>query len=97
MAGQRVSARDRLYLAAAVPTLIVWGDHDRVIPVEHAYAAHELMPGSRLEILPGAGHFLPFEQPDWFNRTLLDWLATTQPADVDPTSLRQLLEAGTPE
>jgi pimeloyl-ACP methyl ester carboxylesterase len=93
MAGQRVSARDRLYLAAAVPTLIVWGDADRVIPVDHAYAAHELMPGSRLEILPGAGHFLPFEQPDWFNRTLLDWLATTQPADVDPTSLRELLTA----
>ncbi|MEY2569175.1 MAG: hypothetical protein QOE35_3704 [Actinomycetota bacterium] len=93
MAGQRVSARDRLYLAAAVPTLIVWGDADRVIPVDHAYAAHELMPGSRLEILPGAGHFLPFEQPDWFNRTLLDWLASTEPADVDPTSLRELLTA----
>jgi pimeloyl-ACP methyl ester carboxylesterase len=94
MAGQRVSARDRLYLAQAVPTLIVWGDHDRVIPVDHAYAAHELMPGSRLEILPGAGHFLPFEQPDWFNTVLLDFLATTQPADVDPHSLRDLLNAG---
>jgi pimeloyl-ACP methyl ester carboxylesterase len=93
IAGQRVSARDRLYLAAAVPTLIVWGDQDRVIPVEHAYAAKELMPGSRLEILPGAGHFLPFEQPDWFNRILGDFLATTEPAALEDTNLRELLAA----
>ena len=66
-----------------MPTLIVWGDHDRVIPVDHAYAAHELMPGSRLEILPGAGHFLPFEQPDWFNGVLCDFLATTEPAELE--------------
>jgi pimeloyl-ACP methyl ester carboxylesterase len=92
IAGQRVSARDRLYLAAAVPTLIVWGDHDRVIPVDHAYAAHELMPDSRLEILQGAGHFLPFEQPDWFNRVLLDFLATTEPAHLELGSLKELLE-----
>jgi len=93
MAGQRVSARDRLYLARAVPTLIVWGDHDRVIPHDHARIANELMPGSRLEILPGAGHFLPFEDAAWFNATLLDWLTTTEPADVDPNSLRELLAA----
>jgi pimeloyl-ACP methyl ester carboxylesterase len=93
MVGQRVSARDRLYLAKAAPTLIVWGDHDRVIPVDHAYAAHELMPGSRLEILPGAGHFLPFEQPDWFNGVLCDFLATTEPADLADTNLRELLAA----
>jgi pimeloyl-ACP methyl ester carboxylesterase len=91
MAGQRVSARDRLYLARAVPTLIVWGDHDRIIPVDHAYSAHELMPGSRLEILPGAGHFLPFEQPDWFNQTLLDFLTTTEPAELADTDLRALI------
>ena len=34
IAGQRVSARDRLYLAHEVPTMIVWGDRDQVIPVE---------------------------------------------------------------
>ena len=33
--GQRVDARDRLYLAEAMPTLIVWGERDPVIPVEH--------------------------------------------------------------
>ena len=37
--GQSVSAKDRLYLCAAMPTMIVWGDADPIIPVEHAYAA----------------------------------------------------------
>lgn len=37
MAGQRISAHDRLYLAEALPTMIVWGDRDRIIPVAHAY------------------------------------------------------------
>ena len=55
--GQTVSAMDRLYLAAHVPTLIVWGDRDTVIPVRHAYAAHEAIPGSRLKIIEGVGHF----------------------------------------
>ena len=35
--GQSVSAADRLYLTAHTPTLIVWGDHDRIIPLHHAY------------------------------------------------------------
>src|ERR671919_2388242 len=35
VSGQRVSARDRLYLAATVPTLLVWGERDRMIPVSH--------------------------------------------------------------
>ena len=55
--GQVVTLLDRCYLAEAVPTLIVWGDRDGVIPVAHAHRAHEAMPGSRLEVFPGAGHF----------------------------------------
>jgi pimeloyl-ACP methyl ester carboxylesterase len=92
--GQRVSALDRLYLAKAVPTLVVWGDHDRVIPVKHAYAAQAAMPGSRLEILPGAGHFLPFENSEWFTRTLNDFLDSTSPATVSVDAMRELLYAG---
>jgi len=91
VAGQRVSARDRLYLAQEVPTLIVWGDRDGVIPVEHAHSAHELMPDSRLEIVEGAGHFLPVEQPEVLERLLRDFLATTQPALVTPERWSQVL------
>src|SRR5947209_2521460 len=57
LSGQRVSATERLYLAAEVPTMIVWGERDRVIPPSHAHAAHAAIPGSRLELFPDAGHF----------------------------------------
>jgi pimeloyl-ACP methyl ester carboxylesterase len=77
--GQAVSATDRLYLAAAIPTLIVWGDADSIIPVSHGIAAHEAMPGSRLEIFEGVGHFPHAEDPQRFTRVLLDFLATTEP------------------
>ena len=45
LAGQRVSATDRLYLAQMIPTLIVWGRRDPLIPVEHATVAHRGIPG----------------------------------------------------
>ncbi|HEX2737579.1 MAG TPA: alpha/beta fold hydrolase, partial [Acidimicrobiia bacterium] len=54
--GQRISAHDRLYLASEVPTLIVWGDHDPIIPVHQAHVTHDAIPHSRLEIFEGVGH-----------------------------------------
>jgi pimeloyl-ACP methyl ester carboxylesterase len=89
VAGQCVSANDRLYLASAMPTLIVWGDDDRIIPVSHAYAAHEAMPGSRLEIFEGVGHFPHCEAPSRFVDTLRTFLRDTSPAS-EPR-LRELL------
>jgi pimeloyl-ACP methyl ester carboxylesterase len=91
IAGQRVSARDRLYLAHEVPTMIVWGDRDQVIPVSHAYTAHDLIPGSRLEVIEGAGHFLPIERPELLDRLLRDFLATTKPANVSPQRWQEVL------
>ncbi len=91
VAGQRVSARDRLYLANEIPTLIVWGDRDQVIPVDHAHIAHELMPGSRLEVVEGAGHFLPIERPELLDRLLRDFLASTKPALVSPKRWQEVL------
>ena len=91
VAGQRVSARDRLYLAHEVPTMIVWGTRDAVIPVEHAHIAHELIPGSRLELVEGAGHFLPFERPELLDRLLRDFLVTTEPAHVSPQRWQEVL------
>ena len=71
-----MSANNRLYLAAAMPTLIVWGDADPIIPVSHAHAAHEAIAGSRLEILPGVGHFPQAEEPERLTRLLLDFMRT---------------------
>ena len=53
--GQRVSARDRLYLADSVPSLIVWGERDRIIPVRHGERAASEMPGSRFELFERSG------------------------------------------
>jgi pimeloyl-ACP methyl ester carboxylesterase len=75
--GQTVSALDRLYLASHVPTLIVWGENDQIIPVSHARTAHDAIPGSRLEILQGVGHFCHAEAPDRFLDVLTDFLDTT--------------------
>jgi pimeloyl-ACP methyl ester carboxylesterase len=94
--GQRVSATDRLYLAEHIPTMIVWGDRDGVIPVSHAYAAHQLIPGSRLEIVEGAGHFLPFEDPERFLPILEDFMATTEPAMNTEQGFRDALASHLP-
>ena len=79
MHGQRVSATDRMYLAADVPTLIVWGDRDPIIPVDHGIKAHEMIPGSRFEVFEGAGHFPHCEQPERFVEVLVDFMDSTAP------------------
>ena len=89
--GQRVSAADRLYLTRDIPSLIVWGDRDRIIPVSHAELAHELMPGSRLEIFPGAGHFPFNDDPGRFVEVLEDFIVTTEEADLDQEHIRRIL------
>jgi pimeloyl-ACP methyl ester carboxylesterase len=89
--GQSVSAMNRLYLAAAMPTLIVWGDQDRIIPVAHAYKAHEVIPNSRLEILEGVGHFPHVEDPVRFVEILVDFVRTTDASTFTPEPLRERL------
>jgi pimeloyl-ACP methyl ester carboxylesterase len=54
----------RLY-RLTTPTLVVWGEDDRLMPAAH-YAARwqSLVPHAHVVTLPGAGHMLPYEQPD---------------------------------
>jgi pimeloyl-ACP methyl ester carboxylesterase len=92
--GQRVDASDRLYLAQAIPFLIVWGERDPIIPVEHAYTAHRLVPGSRLEVFPEAGHFPHLDDPLRFLRLLVDFMEKSEPAEVDANRLGTLLRDG---
>jgi pimeloyl-ACP methyl ester carboxylesterase len=91
LSGQSVSAHDRLYLAAHMPTMIMWGERDFIIPVEHAHVAHAAMPGSRLELFPESGHFPHSEEPDKFIHTLRDFLRTTSPVEIDEAAWRLLL------
>jgi pimeloyl-ACP methyl ester carboxylesterase len=92
--GQRVNASDRLYLAENVPFLIIWGDRDPIIPVEHGVAAHALVPSSRLEIFEGAGHFPHIDEPQRFLDVLLHFIDSTEPADTDPESWKDMLKSG---
>jgi pimeloyl-ACP methyl ester carboxylesterase len=86
--GQRVNAADRLYLAEDMPSLIVWGRRDPIIPVAHAGIAHRGMPGSRLEVFDDSGHFPQLDAPVRFARTLSDFIDSTEPAELDADTMR---------
>jgi len=92
--GQSVSAIDRLYLAERIPTLIVWGQKDRIIPLSHAYQALEAAPHSRLEIMPGVGHFPQSEDPATFVEILKDFLRTSEPSTFIAEEQRNRLQCG---
>ena len=92
--GQRASACDRLYLAAEMPTMIIWGERDPLIPVAHAHSAHQRMRGSRLEIFPDAGHFPHRGNSRRFVEVLVDFLQSTASADIDEGRWRQRLRTG---
>jgi pimeloyl-ACP methyl ester carboxylesterase len=89
--GQRATAVDRLYLAAQMPTLIMWGQNDRIIPASHAEAAHAGIEGSRLDVFPGAGHFPHLDDPARFVSVLLDFVRTTKPARVDAVKAAEVV------
>lgn len=57
-----------------VPILIVWGREDRAVPLDRGMKMHEILQGSRFEIIDGAGHVPNSERPDEFNRLALDFL-----------------------
>src|SRR3954469_18986406 len=92
--GQTVTALDRLYLADAVPMLVIWGSRDPIVPAQHAEAARESVPSARVEVFPGAGHWPHLDDPDRFCAVLLDFLATTTPAAHDRDTWRSLLAGG---
>jgi len=89
--GQRVSANDRLALAARLPTLIVWGERDSIIPVAHGAAAHEAMPGSRFEVFEGAGHMPHDDDPFRFAALLTEFCETTEGARLEHDHWQPLL------
>jgi pimeloyl-ACP methyl ester carboxylesterase len=81
--GQAVSALNRLHMAAELPTMTIWGDQDRIIPVDHAYAAQAARPESRLEVLKGVGHFPHVERPSEVVDLIDDFINSTgQPTDA---------------
>jgi pimeloyl-ACP methyl ester carboxylesterase len=60
--------------SVGVPTLIVWGVQDHILPVEYAPVAAQTIPGSRLQIYDPCGHFPMLERAQEFNALLLEFL-----------------------
>jgi len=94
MEGQRIGALDRLYLAETLPVLIVWGENDPIIPVEHAREAHAALPDSHLEIFEDTGHVPMLERPGHFIAALERFLAETDPAEFNREEWMARFKAG---
>jgi pimeloyl-ACP methyl ester carboxylesterase len=89
--GQRVSATDRLYLLESMPTMIVWGERDNTIPLEHGRSAHEAIPHSRFRTLSRAAHFPHLEDPEALVAVLREFLNESEPCEMDDADWGALL------
>lgn len=92
--GQVITMLDRAYLAEGMPSLVIWGEQDKVIPVKHAFAAHHVLPGSQLEVLPHAGHFPHEDDPEHFVAALTDFIRDTRAAEYDGRAWVEAMTAG---
>jgi pimeloyl-ACP methyl ester carboxylesterase len=57
------------------PALVLMGAEDKLCPLDRHQLMHDLIPQSRLQIIPSAAHLPPLEQPEATARALRDWLA----------------------
>ena len=57
-----------------MPTLLVWGDRDPLIPPHQAREFLDALPDARLELIAGAAHVPMLERPDELSRTVLEFL-----------------------
>jgi pimeloyl-ACP methyl ester carboxylesterase len=60
----------------SVPTLIVHGADDQIVPLQEAQAMQKAIAGARLVVVPDAGHLLNLEQPEMFNQAVTEFLRT---------------------
>ncbi|WP_422343149.1 alpha/beta fold hydrolase [Parasphingorhabdus sp.] len=79
-----------------MPVLLLWGEQDKVIPVSHAKAFEEAIPGSKLIIYRDAGHLPMEETPDQVARDIGTWIEGTEAMSEQEASRQeaQLEEVG---
>jgi pimeloyl-ACP methyl ester carboxylesterase len=65
-----------------IPTLVVWGLNDRIVPVEAALGYHRLIPHSRLEIFERTGHVPMLERPRRFNDLVEQFIESSRPLEA---------------
>lgn len=68
------AAFDRKLTKISVPTLILFGAHDQVVPPENAELLAEQIRGSQVAIIPDAGHFFPIEAPEAASQIVIDFI-----------------------
>ena len=94
--GQHVSATDRLYLLETIPTMIVWGERDHTIPLEHGRLAHEAIPHSFFRTLPHAAHFPHLDDPRGLSRLLREFMQQTSPGRIEDADWGAVLARRSP-
>ncbi|HSJ16630.1 MAG TPA: alpha/beta hydrolase [Solirubrobacterales bacterium] len=92
--GQKVSALDRLYLADQIPFLLMWGDEDPVIPVEHGRRVRELVAHSRYVEIEGSGHWPMLDAPKRIVHELTSFIEETEPFEWSLERVRERLRRG---
>jgi pimeloyl-ACP methyl ester carboxylesterase len=94
--GQRVNASDKLYLVSEMPSLLISGGRDSIIPASHAAEAHKVMPDSRLVIFPKAGHMPHVDEPAAFADALNELMESTKPANITTERWSEVLRGVKP-
>ncbi len=88
--GQREVLLDQLH-RVTMPTLVIWGANDLVLPVTHAYAAVRRLPDAELAVIPDCGHMPHVERPEEFLGVVVPFLARhaaePRPASTEPTHI----------
>ncbi|MEY4579810.1 MAG: hypothetical protein RL701_4513 [Pseudomonadota bacterium] len=95
--GQAITMLDRCYLTEGMPTLLIWGARDAVIPMRHGQIAHAAMPGSQLEIFEQAGHFPYRQEPERFLYVVQHFIENSATAAHNSAVWRALLREGPPD
>ncbi len=65
------------YASIRCPCLILWAERDKHFPPDQARSLHALLPGARLDILPGATHWMVLDRPDAVAERLLAWASSS--------------------
>ena len=94
--GQAVSALGKIHVSHGLPTLLIWGDQDRIIPVAHGYAARPGRAWQPTRVLAGVGHFPHVESPAAVVDILDDFIANHRwgcRSDESPNLIRTTNEA----
>ena len=64
-----------------VPVLLVWGEHDPLVPLHYGKEMLRHLPNAQLEVIPRAGHIPMWEQSDRFNDAVTRFLDTVEPVE----------------